>query len=54
MKDDDFKLLRGFNYGRTDRQSNRWTFLNVELLLQLKNPYKNYRFKMYNKTTDNY
>ena len=47
MKDDDFKLLRGFNYGWTDRQSNRWTFLNVELLLQLQNPYQNYNIVWY-------
>ena len=32
MKDDDFKLLRGFG----DRLTNGWTFANVELLLRLK------------------
>ena len=36
MKDDDFKLLRGFDYGQTDRQTEGQTFVNVELLLQLK------------------
>ena len=25
MKDDDFKLLRGFDYGQTDRQTDRIT-----------------------------
>ena len=33
MKDDDFKLLRGFDYG----QRNRQTFVNVESLSRLKN-----------------
>ena len=33
MKDDDFKLLRGFDYGQTDR---RTTFVNVESLSRLK------------------
>ena len=32
MKDDDFKLLRGF----ADKQTNRQTFVNVELLSRLK------------------
>ena len=32
MKDDDFKLLRGFDYGRTDEQ----TFVIVESLSRLK------------------
>ena len=36
MKDDDFKLLRGF----ADRRMNRQTFVIVELLLQLKNSRK--------------
>ena len=43
IKDDDFKLLRGLADGMTDGQTNGWTFVNVELLLQLKNPYQNYR-----------
>ena len=34
MKDDDFKLLRGFD----DKQLDRWTtFVSVESLLRLKN-----------------
>ena len=33
MKDGDFKLLRGLI---TDRQTDGQTFVNVELLLQLK------------------
>ena len=33
MKDDDFKLLRGFDYGQTDEQ----TFVIVESLSRLKN-----------------
>ena len=37
MKDDDLKLLRGFDYRQTDRQMDGWidgqTFVNVELLL---------------------
>ena len=32
MKDDDFKLLRGFDYGQTDEQ----TFVIVESLSRLK------------------
>ena len=32
MKDEEFKLLRGFG----DRLTNGWTFVNVELLLRLK------------------
>ena len=47
MKDDDFKLLRGFDYGQTDEQ----TFVIVESLSRLKkcdpflivNPYFLYR-----------
>ena len=35
MKDDDFKLLKGFAFG-TDKQTNKQTFAIVELLLQLK------------------
>ena len=35
-KDDDFKLLRGFADSQTDRQMNKWTFVNVELLSCLK------------------
>ena len=33
MKDDDFKLLRGFV---TDERTNEWTFVNVESLSRLK------------------
>ena len=36
MNDDDFKLLRGFADGRTDRQTNRRTFVIVESLSRLK------------------
>ena len=35
MKDDDFKLLRGFAGGWTDRQTNRRTFVIVESLSRL-------------------
>ena len=38
MKDDDYKLLRGFDYGQTDRQTELRTFVNVESLLRLKIP----------------
>ena len=38
MKDDDFKVLRGFvTVGQMDRQTNEWTFVNVESLSRLKN-----------------
>ena len=38
MKDDDFKLLRGFvTDGQTDRRTNERTFVNVESLSRLKN-----------------
>ena len=30
MKDDDYKLLRGFDYGQTDRQTELRIFVNVE------------------------
>ena len=36
MKDDDFKLLRGFAEGQTDRQTDRRTFAIVESLSRLK------------------
>ena len=37
MKDDDFKLLRGFvTDGQTDRQTDEWTFVIVESILRLK------------------
>ena len=36
MKDDDFKLLRGFDNRRTDRRTDKQTFVNVESLLRLK------------------
>ena len=36
MKDDDFKLLRGFADGRTDERTDEQTFVIVELLSQLK------------------
>ena len=36
MKDDDFKLLRGFDNGQTNEQ----TFVIVELLLRLKTKIK--------------
>ena len=36
MKDDDFKLLRGFDNGRTDEQTDEQTFVIVESLLRLK------------------
>ena len=36
MKDDDFKLLRGFADGQTDKWTNEQTFVIVELLSRLK------------------
>ena len=36
MKDDDFKLLRGFDDRQTDRQTNGRTFVIVESLSRLK------------------
>ena len=42
MKDDDFKLFRGFD----DRRTNGQTFAIVELLLRLKN-FKNFGNKEY-------
>ena len=36
MEDDDFKMLRGFDYGQTDRQTELRTFVNVESLSRLK------------------
>ena len=36
MKDDDFKLLRGFADKQTNEQTNGQTFVIVELLLRLK------------------
>ena len=39
MKDDDFKLLRGFGNRQTDRQTNEWTLVVVESLLQLINSF---------------
>ena len=36
MKDDDFKLLRGFIDRQTNGQTNKWTFVNVESLSRLK------------------
>ena len=36
MKDDDFKLLRGFADGQTDKRTDQQTFVIVELLSQLK------------------
>ena len=36
MKDDDFKLLRGFDDGWTDRQTDEQTFVIVESLSRLK------------------
>ena len=36
MKDDDFKLLKGFALGRTNGQTDRKTIAFVELLFQLK------------------
>ena len=33
---DDFKLLRGFDYIRTDRLMDGWTLVNLESLLWLK------------------
>ena len=36
MKDEDFKLLRGFADKQTNKQTNRQTFVIVELLLRLK------------------
>ena len=32
MKDDDFKLLRGFDYGQTDRQTELRTFVTEKTL----------------------
>ena len=36
MKNDDFKLLRGFGDGRTNRQTDEQTFVIVESLSRLK------------------
>ena len=36
MKDDDFKLLRGFDNRQTDRRTDEQTFVIVELLSRLK------------------
>ena len=36
MNDDDFKLLRGFDNGRTDEQTDEQTFVIVESLSRLK------------------
>ena len=36
MKDDDFKLLRGFADGRTDERTDEQTFVIVESLSRLK------------------
>ena len=36
MMKDDFKLLRGFADGQTDRQMNKWIMVIVESLLRLK------------------
>ena len=35
MKDDDFKMLRGFASTQTDKGTNKQTFANVESLLLL-------------------
>ena len=40
MKDDDFKLLRGFGDGRTNERTDEQTFVIVESLLRLKNSTK--------------
>ena len=37
MKDDDFKLLKGFADEQTDKWTNEQTFVIVESLLRLKN-----------------
>ena len=42
MKDDDFKLLRGFDYGRTDRRTDEQTFVNVESLSRLKSLFQRF------------
>ena len=39
MKDDDFKLLRGFADRRTDGRTNEQTFVIVESLSRLKTAY---------------
>ena len=36
LKDDDFKLLRGFCDGQTNERTNGQTFVNVESLSRLK------------------
>ena len=36
MKDDDFKLLRGFDYGQTNRRTDGQTFVIVESPSRLK------------------
>ena len=36
IKNDDFKLLRGYADRQTIERTNKWTFVTVELLLQLK------------------
>ena len=38
MKDDDFKLLKGFALRRTDERTNGQTFAIVESLSRLKKP----------------
>ena len=40
MKDDDFKLLKGFALRRTDERTNGRTFVIVESLSRLKNKFE--------------
>ena len=48
MKDEDFKLLRGFDNGWTDEQTDKQTFVIVELLSRLKAILVNYDVIMTN------
>ena len=45
MKDDDFKLLRGFEDERTDRRTNEQTLVNVGSLSRLKTGTNMYNFR---------
>ena len=44
IKDDDFNLLKGFDYKWRNRQISEWTFLNVELATEnIQNKWSNQR-----------
>ena len=51
MKDDDFKLLKGFALRRTDERTNGRTFAIVESLLRLKNELFDIRINSLNLTS---